>query len=129
MEQGIIRVLSSKVCAFDTLWRTWCRRKFFSGFYAVDDAKGKTFEMTIKDVLLRVQLRISLLRGQTYDGTANMVGIYNGAQALIRQDQPFAVYVHCLSHCVNLATEAALPESSVIRDALSLVNELGVISS
>ena len=37
--------------------------------------------------------------------------------------------MHCLSQCVNLATEAALSESSVIRDALNLVNELGVISS
>jgi hypothetical protein len=74
---------------------------------------------------LRLQLPISLLRGQTYDGAANMAGEYNGARALIRQQQPLAAFVHC----VNLATKAAVSTSSVIRDAISLVNELGVLSS
>ena len=61
----------------------------FVGFYAVDDAQGTTLIMTIKDVLLRLQLPISLLRGQTYDDVANMSDTYNGAQAFIRQDQLF----------------------------------------
>ena len=58
-----------------------------------------------------------------------MSGLYNGAQALIREEQPLALYVHCVSHCINLATEAAVMQSSVIRNSLSLVNELGVLSS
>ena len=63
----------------------------FVGFYAVDDAKGKTLAMTIiEDVLLRLELPISLIRGQTYDGAANTAATYNGAHALIRQDQPLA---------------------------------------
>ena len=53
-----------------------------------------------------------------------MASIYNGALTLIIQDQPLTWYVHCLSHCVNLATETALSDSSVMRDALSVVNEL-----
>ena len=65
----------------------------FVGFYAVDDAKEKTSAMTIKDVLLRLQLPNSLLRDQTYDGASNMAGTYNGAQALIRQDQLFMCIV------------------------------------
>ena len=58
-----------------------------------------------------------------------MAGVYNGAQALARQEQPLALFVHCISHCVNLATEAAMTESNVIRDAVCLVNEVGVLSS
>jgi hypothetical protein len=34
-----------------------------------------------------------------------------------------------VSHCVNLATEAAFSESAVIRDVVSMENELGVLSS
>lgn len=60
---------------------------------------------------------------------ANMSGIYNGAQAEVKKDQPLAHYVHCISHYVNLASEAAMSESPVIRDAVSIVNELGVLSS
>ena len=57
-----------------------------------------------------------------------MSGLYNGAQASIRLDQPLALYVHCVSHCINLATEAAVAESAMIRNALGAVNELGVLS-
>ena len=60
-----------------------------------------------------LQLPLACLRGQTYDGAANMAGVYNGAQALARQEQPLALFVHCISHCVNLATEAAMTESNV----------------
>jgi len=45
------------------------------------------------------------------------------------REQPLATYVHCIGHCVNLATEAALTESTIIRDAVSTVNEIGVLSS
>jgi Domain of unknown function (DUF4371)/hAT family C-terminal dimerisation region len=101
----------------------------FLGFYAADTTTGKSIAALAEDVLLRLQLDISLLRGQTYDGAANMAGKYNGAQAIIRQKQPLALYVHCVSHCVNLATEAALSETAIVRDAVNLVNELGVLSS
>ena len=68
-----------------------------------------------------------MLRGQTYDGASNMSGIYNGAQSLIRQTCPLATFVHCSSHCTNLVAQQACESSPVVRDALSLVNELGVL--
>lgn len=101
----------------------------FLGFYAADSTTGQNIATIIEDVLQRLQLDMSLLRGQAYDGAANMAGVYNGAQAIIRRKQPLALYVHCVSHCVNLATEAALSESAMMRDAVSLVNEVGVLSS
>jgi len=104
-------------------------REVFIGFYEASKTTGENIAAIIKDVLVRLQLPIQFLRGQTYDGAANMSGLYNGAQALIREEQPLALYVHCVSHCINLATEAAVMQSSVIRNSLSLVNELGVLSS
>ena len=101
----------------------------FMGFYEASKVTGENISAIIKDVLIRLQLSLESLRGQAYDGAANMSGLYNGAQALIRREQPLALYVHCVSHCVNLATEAAVMESSVIRNSLGVVNELGVLSS
>lgn len=103
--------------------------ELFLGFYETPETTGARIAALIKDALLRLQLPLACLRGQTYDGAANMAGVYNGAQALVRQEQPLALFVHCISHCVNLATEAAMTESSVIRDAVCLVNEVGVLSS
>ena len=43
------------------------------------------------------------LRGQAYDGAGNMSGKTNGAAARISAQFPLAIYVHCSSHCLNLA--------------------------
>ena len=51
----------------------------FFYIYTVDDAKGNTLAITIKDVLLRVELTISLLSGQIFDEAANVASTYNEA--------------------------------------------------
>lgn len=73
----------------------------FVGMYEVLVTTGENLAKVIMDVLLRLNLSISGLRGQAYDGAANMAGIYSGAQAFIKQHQPLAPYVHCGAHCVN----------------------------
>ena len=80
------------------------------------------------DVLLRLNLPMSGLRGQTYDGAANMSGRHSGAQAVVKGQQPLALYVHCGAHCLNLITQAACQASPLIRDALQWVHELGTLS-
>jgi len=97
----------------------------FVGLYEVSLTTGQNLANVAKDVLLRLNLSLDGLRGQTYDGAANMSGKYSGAQAYISQAQPLALYVHCGPHCVNLITQATCTASSVVRDALQWVHELG----
>ncbi|KAJ1138377.1 hypothetical protein NDU88_004764 [Pleurodeles waltl] len=54
-----------------------------------------------------------------------MAGKYHGAQALIRQEQPLSLYVHCGAHCTNLVMQAAAHKCSIMEDALLYVQELG----
>ena len=49
-----------------------------------------------------------MLRGQSYDGAGNMSGKTNGAAAIISSSNPLALYLHCTSHCLNLAVVASL---------------------
>lgn len=56
---------------------------------------GQNLANVAKDVLLRLNLSLGGLRGQTYDGAANMSGKYAGVQAFLRQAQPLALFVHC----------------------------------
>ena len=58
-----------------------------------------------------------------------MSGAHNGAQALINTKQPLAMFIHCSAHCVNLVTAALIDASICLRDALSLVNGIGSLSS
>jgi hypothetical protein len=77
--------------------------------------------------MIRFQLPVKNLRGQTYDGAANMKGAYKGCQALIAEKQPLAIYVHCGAHCLNLVTSDACSASPKIRDSIQVVHELGVL--
>lgn len=47
------------------------------------------------------------LRGQTYDGAANVSKGVKGVQAVLREKQPLALYVRCRPHCVILVTQTA----------------------
>ncbi|XP_027882815.1 zinc finger MYM-type protein 1-like isoform X1 [Xiphophorus couchianus] len=101
----------------------------FIGLYSVSETTGKSLAAVVKDVLLRLNLPMHGLRGQTYDGAANMSGKHAGAQALIKQEQPLAFFVHCGAHCTNLIAQKACLASVLIRDALDWVNQLGVLFS
>ena len=79
----------------------------FIGMYSVTETSGKSLAGVVQDVLLRLNLPMHGLRGQTYDGAANMAGKHAGAQALIKQEQPVALYVHCGAHCTHLVTQKA----------------------
>jgi len=81
----------------------------------------------VKDSLLRFQLPLEKLRGQTYDGAANMSGAYNGCQAVLCREQPLAAYVHCSAHCSNLVACAVCSSSIVVRDSVQNVNDFGVL--
>lgn len=100
-------------------------REEFVGLYEVSLTTGENLANVAKDVLLRLNLSLGGLRGQTYGGAANMSGKYAGVQAFLRQAQPLALFVHCGPHCVNLITQATCAASSVVRDALQWVHELG----
>ena len=50
----------------------------FIGLYLVENIKSNTVVAVIKDILLRLNLRLSRCRGQCYDGASNMTGKKNG---------------------------------------------------
>ena len=52
----------------------------------------------------------SKIRGQGYDGASSMRGEWNGLQALVLKDCPYAYYVHCFAHRLQLALVAASRE-------------------
>lgn len=100
----------------------------FTGLYSVSETTGKGLARVVKDVLLRLNLPLHGLRGQTYDGAAYMSGSMD-RQALIKQEQPLALYVHCGAHCTNVVAQKACLASVLIRDSLDWVNQLGVLLS
>ncbi|XP_059650464.1 uncharacterized protein LOC132296270 [Cornus florida] len=79
-------------------------------FFAIEGVEN-TSVVTLKDAICvtlgRFDLSIQNLRVQGYDGASNMRGEWNGLQALFLKDCPFAYYVHCFAHRLQLALVAA----------------------
>ena len=64
---------------------------------------------------LKQHLDLTKLHGQAYEGTGNMSHKRNGAAARI------ILYIHCASHCLNLAVVSSLEEVS-IHNMIGIVN-------
>ena len=65
------------------------------------------------------------MRGQAYDGTSNMSGKANGAATRILSQYSHTLYIHCTSHCLNLAVVASFEEVS-IRNMIGVEKQLSI---
>ena len=85
----------------------------FVGFVECDEGiTGAALATKIMSTLQGYGLNLKNLRGHAYDGAANMSGATRGAAALIREQCPLALYLHCVSHCLNLAVVKSLQQTS-----------------
>lgn len=57
----------------------------FVGLYCLDSTSANSIIATIKDILLRLNLRIDNCRGQCYDGASSMSGVKSGVATRIMQ--------------------------------------------
>ncbi|KAJ1690216.1 hypothetical protein LUZ63_014371 [Rhynchospora breviuscula] len=105
-------------------------RERFLDLVHVKDTATLTLKNSICDVLSDNNLSIRDIRGQGYDGASNMRGEWNGLQALILKERPYAYYVHCMAHQLQLALIAASREvfkvHNFFQDAIFIIN---VVSS
>ena len=74
---------------------------------------GRNLATAIEKACRSVNLDMSKLRGQGYDGAANMAGRCSGAAKLILCKYPKALYSHCASHKLNLCIVQACKLSCV----------------
>ena len=99
----------------------------FVGLYEPPATTGATIAPIVLDVLMRFDLPVSKLRGKTYDGAADMSGLYNGCQAMISEKQPLALFVHCGAHSANLVVQHTVSCVPQLRDAMQWVQDLGTL--
>ena len=69
-----------------------------------------TLKKELSLVLSHHALDIQNIRGQGYDGASNMRGEWKGLQALFLNECPYAYYIHCMAHRLQLALVAASRE-------------------
>ena len=63
-------------------------------------------------------------RGQGYDNGANMAGIYRGAQAIILEKNPQAIFSPCNAHSLNLCGVHAAESSPEVKSFFENMQKL-----
>ena len=96
----------------------------FLGFFETARTDSNTLFCLIKDALLRIDLDISCLRGQGYDGGSNMAGKMNGLQQKMIERNPKALYFHCAGHQLNLVCQDACTEVCLVSHVITIVNKI-----
>lgn len=74
----------------------------FLEFVECTSLTGEYLAGKLLDCLQRWNLNVQDIRGQGYDGAANMAGKFRGVQARISEQNEKALYFHCAAHCLNL---------------------------
>lgn len=97
----------------------------FCGFAEVESQKSEYLEKTVLSIIEEFS-DVSKVRGQGYDGAANMSGVYSGLQARIKEKNPSAKYVHCCAHALNLVVNDCVTSIPEIRNFFDNVQNLYV---
>lgn len=98
-------------------------REMFVDFIQVERITGEVLSSAILQWLANHNVSLDNMRGQCYDGAANMSGARTGCRAIIQRSAPLAQYFHCASHRLNLAvvTSCNIP---LIKHVESCIGEI-----
>ena len=94
------------------------------GVYNVGTIDATTLTSAIRDVLLRMGLKLSMCRGQCYDGASNMTGSKKGVASQLMAEESRALLTHCYGHALNLAVGDAIKQSKICHGALDVAFEV-----
>ncbi|KAL6581953.1 hypothetical protein OROMI_005967 [Orobanche minor] len=83
-----------------------------------------SLKAAIEGVFADWSLSLMKLRGQGYDGASNMRGEFGGLKALIMKENPFAYYVHCFAHQLQLALVAVAKKHDEVNDFFNMISTL-----
>jgi hypothetical protein len=96
----------------------------FLGLKHVEDTTSKALKKALTEILAAHGLPIARLRGQGYDGASNMRGEFNGLQKQIRDENPYAFYVHCFAHQLQLIIVSVAKCCSSFDDFFNYVGQI-----
>ncbi|XP_021631800.2 zinc finger MYM-type protein 1-like [Manihot esculenta] len=101
----------------------------FLGLVHVNETSAKVLKNAIDSFFAKHDLSLAKLRGQGYDGAANMSGEFNGLKTLILKENKNAHYIHCFAHQLQLVIVTASHESESVGDFFEtlsmIVNTIG----
>ena len=87
----------------------------FLELYQVASIGADSLAAVIKDIMTRLNLSMTKLHGQCYDGCNTMSGARSGVAKRITDEGPRALFTHCYGHSLNLTASDTIKNLSLMR--------------
>jgi len=96
----------------------------YTGLYLVLSTQASILHSVIRDVLQKINLTITKLRGQCYDGAISMYGIRSGVAKKILEEVSRTVFTHCYGYVLNIACSDGVKGCKSMKNALDTAYEI-----
>ena len=96
-------------------------------FISLKHLKSQTAESIVTEIKANLQeldVPLTKVRGQCYDGCSTMKGANSGVSTQIKKENPKALYIHCYGHSANLAICDIVKNIKTLRNAHDIVHEI-----
>ena len=121
--------MSVVVCYVDGETEPALIRERFLTYIPAATLSAESLTKYILKALTRYDLNPQLMVSQGYDGASIMSGHCSGVQQRVREVAPYAVYVHCHAHVLNLVLVDCVKRNSCASEFFSLLQVLYVFLS
>lgn len=99
-------------------------KEYFLGFFSTSSTKAEVLFELVKSVFENYELSFKNIRGQCFDGAANVSGKISGLQSRIKEVESRALYVHCNAHNLNLVTQDAMEKVLSARNFIGVIKDI-----
>ena len=96
----------------------------FIGLYETETTEASMLLRVIHDTMTRLNISITKLRGQCYDGASSMAGSRKGVAVKLMEEEPRALFTHCYGHSLNLACSDTIRQCKLMRESLDVTREI-----
>jgi hypothetical protein len=90
----------------------------------VADTTSSSLKEALDGMFARHGLSMSRVRGQGYDGASNMRGEFHGLQRKILDENPYAFYIHCFAHQLQLVVVSVAQCCGSIYDFFNIISSI-----
>ena len=106
-----------------------CDCEHFLTFYYAEGLNAASLASYIKQLVSSYNFDVNKMVSQGYDGASVMSGCCAGVQTRVREFAPYAVYIHCYAHILNLVLVDSVKSVPAASEFFALLKALYVLVS